>query len=329
MSNIKRALRLAAGTAIAASMGVTGAYAQSIPDLNPNADPWDNFDLTEWAIDTPAEDDGGASRTNEFDLVNGNLNVSDDEDYFYTAPDGGMRFENRLGGYTTGDQIGNTDNGSFVRSELREMLRDCPSGNGCASTRSERNNWALEGQPTGGDHAARGGRLLASLRVNQVATTGDRSQNLGAVIIGQIHAEEDEPLRIYYRKLPEWDRGCMYLAHEIREGDDEEIAVLGGSDCFSDNPREPGNGIELNELFSYRVIQQGNRIIFELYRGDLDEDRDRKRTINMRTRDSGYLDEADEWMYFKAGAYTGNDTGNSNDGDIVTFYFLNNPHPGR
>jgi len=43
------------------------------------------------------------------------------------------------------------------------------------------------------------------------------------------------------------------------------------------------------------------------------------RTIDMNVLNSGY-DRSDEWMYFKLGAYTQNDSGNGSDGDIVTFY---------
>ena len=45
----------------------------------------------------------------------------------------------------------------------------------------------------------------------------------------------------------------------------------------------------------------------------------------MDAEDSGY-DRDDEWMYFKAGAYTQNNRGDSNDGDVITFYFLENSH---
>jgi len=40
---------------------------------------------------------------------------------------------------------------------------------------------------------------------------------------------------------------------------------------------------------------------------------------------SGY-DRSDEWMYFKAGAYTQNNSGNSNDFDEVVIYRLDNTH---
>ena len=72
----------------------------------------------------------------------------------------------------------------------------------------------------------RNGVLRATLAVNHVTETGERNQ-VGRVIIGQIHAEGDEPARLYYRKFPENERGFIYLAHEIRESDDIYFPVLG------------------------------------------------------------------------------------------------------
>lgn len=45
----------------------------------------------------------------------------------------------------------------------------------------------------------------------------------------------------------------------------------------------------------------------------------------MNEYDLGY-DRSDEWMYFKAGAYTQNNTGDGDDGDIITFYRLEASH---
>ena len=38
---------------------------------------------------------------------------------------------------------------------------------------------------------------MATLAVNHVTTTGEKYQ-IGRVIIGQIHAKDDEPVRLYY-----------------------------------------------------------------------------------------------------------------------------------
>jgi len=87
----------------------------------------------------------------------------------------------------------------------------------------------------------------------------------------------------------------------------------------------PSNGIALNELFSYEIINEDEDIIVRIRRGDRDGPIIGQTTIDMDRLDSGY-DRSDEWMYFKLGAYTQNNTGDDSDGDIITFYRLSNTH---
>ena len=278
--------------------------------LDPRDEPWENFDLSDWAIDTVARaSDGDSERYGERDWEDGS---SDSDRYFFTHSDGGMRFVTRLDGARTSSGT------SFVRTELREMLR---RGNESISTRGPNgNNWALGYQPGNNtDHAGRNGRLRATLRVNKVTTTGD-GIHVGRTIIGQIHASSDEPLRLYYHKYPNDSRGCIYVESEIRDGDDVNFGIIGNEDC--DNP---SNGIALNELFSYEISNDDDELEVRIRRGDRDGPTIGQRTIDMERIDSDY-DRSDEWMYFKAGAYTQNNTGNDSDGDIITFYRLENTH---
>jgi hypothetical protein len=71
--------------------------------LDPNDDPWENFDLSEWKLDTPAGDssssDCRAQATEPFEYTNF---PSRSEPYFFTHSDGGMRFVTSIGGATTG-----------------------------------------------------------------------------------------------------------------------------------------------------------------------------------------------------------------------------------
>ena len=280
--------------------------------LNPNRDPQDNFDLRRWALDTPAGRPGDSDiseriNENEYD------DISDaSAEFFYTAPDGGLRFETRIDGARTSSGT------SFVRSELREMLR---AGDTDISTRGvNENNWALGYQPTGTDHGAREGRLEATLRINQVTTTGD-GVHPGRTIVGQIHASDDEPLRLYYRQVPGDRHGCIYAVHEIRDGDDIHFPLIGdGQNC-----NNPSNGIELDELWSYEIINDDEDIIVRIRRGDDNGPVIAQTTIDLDQLDSGY-DRSDEWFYFKAGAYTQNNTGDGDDGDIITFYRLEASH---
>jgi len=280
--------------------------------LSADLEPWENFDLSQWNIDTPAFDTDG------FSLRHGELNwnplaTSDSRPFFFTHTDGGMRFVSTVGGAKT------SQNTKFARSELREMLR---AGNTSFSTQGANgNNWALGYQPDNTNHGGRNGVLTATLRVNQVTSTGS-GLHPGRTIIGQIHADNDEPARLYYRKLPNADYGCIYLEHEIRDGNDVTFNLIGDEDCSGNGP---SNGIQLDELFSYEIINDNELITVRIRRGDINEPIIAETTVDMNSLNSGY-DRSDEWMYFKAGAYTQNDTGDADDSDIVTFYRLNNTH---
>lgn len=279
--------------------------------LNPSIPPGSNFELLSWKLNTPGDEDGnGLSDTvSEVDLDNG---FSDQ--YFYTGSDGGMVFKSTIAGATT------SANSTYTRSELREMLR---RGNTGVSTRGvNRNNWILDYQPDPGvPVGGRGGTLRGTLAVNQVTTTGDRSQ-VGRVIVGQIHAESDEPIRLYYRKYPENELGFVYFAHEIRNSDDIYFPLL---DHTRSDDENPDVGIALGEIFSYEIKQKGSRIDVVLRRGDQSGPIIGHNYVDMQELDSGY-DVPEEWMYFKAGAYSQNKTGDGEDFDQVTFYGLENTH---
>ncbi len=280
--------------------------------LDPTKEPWENFDLQGWVIDTPVVDDedGFAERFGENDWDQ----ISDaSREFFFTHTDGGMRFVNRIDGART------SLNTSFSRSELREMLR---RGNTNIATQGVTpNNWALGYQPTnGGAWGGANGELTATLRVNQVTTTGV-GVHVGRTIIGQIHAEDDEPARLYYRKNPDSELGCVYVEHEIRAANiDLEFPIVGDEECSN-----PDVGIALDELFSYEIKNEGEFITVVVRSGDQDGEIIGETTIDMEVLNSGY-NRPDEWMYFKAGAYIQNNTGDGDDGDIITFYRLNNTH---
>ncbi len=299
--------------------------------VNPDFQPWNNFDLSDWALDAPNPDngpvttdagnvfgngDGFSARTQDFHFIAGEL-FPGSEPFFFTGSDGAMVFKSTVGGSRT------SQNTSFVRSELREMLR---AGDTSFSTQGVGpNNWALDHQPINPEIGARGGRLTATLSIDQVTSTGATGQ-VGRVIIGQIHAEDDEPLRLYYRKLPGNTKGGIYAVHEIRGGDDINFDIIGSRANDAADPIE--NGIEPGELFSYEVNNVGAIIEIIIRRGDSDGEIIGQLEIDMDNLvegGTGY-DVLDEWMYFKAGAYTQNNTGNGNDFDQVRFYRLENTH---
>ena len=157
-----------------------------------------------------------------------------------------MRFISEVGGATTGGSCN-----SRARSELREFLRG--SNTSIDDTGDDgdfRNNWALGYQPNNADAdfswGAREGRMRATLVVNQVTTSGNNS-NRGRTIIGQIHAKDDEPLRLNYKSIPgRSGGGCIYASSEERGGDDTNFPLLGTVSC---NAGDEDGRIGLGEMF--------------------------------------------------------------------------------
>ena len=285
--------------------------------LDPSLPPSGNFELIDWYLNTPEADSSDRSRRiDEVDLANGFV----DTNFFWTADDGGMVFKVTNAGART------STNTQFVRTELREMLR---AGNTSINTRNSDgtpnlNNWVFSSAPESAQASAGAvnGILRATLAVNAVTTTG-RESRLGRVIVGQIHAKSDEPIRLYYRKLPGNERGSIYAAHEISGGDDIYFEIVGSRDSDAANPTA---GPALDEIWSYEIIAEGNLLTTIIRIGDLEGVELGRAVIDMSA--SGY-DVADDFMYFKAGAYNQNNTddgGDPNDFAQATFYVLENTH---
>ena len=274
--------------------------------INTTIAPSTKFDLSDWSLSVPADEDGNgrADQIKEKELNSGYANK-----YFYTATDGGMVFKCPIGGAKT------SQNTSYTRSELREMLR---AGDKKIKTKGpNQNNWVLQSSNSIYNAAGYDGQLSATLKVDYVTTTGDDKQ-VGRVIIGQIHAEHNEPLRLYYRKLPNNEKGSIYFAHEGRDNGKEDYYELVGSK--SSKAKNPENGIALGEKFSYQVLVLGNSLGVKIIKED-------KSIFEKRIdiRKSGYAAK-DEYMYFKAGVYNQNKTGHPEDYVQATFYELSNKH---
>uniref|UniRef100_UPI003704D4CC PL7 alignate lyase n=1 Tax=Saccharina japonica TaxID=88149 RepID=UPI003704D4CC len=276
--------------------------------LDPQLPPSSNFDLSAWYLSVPTDNngDGKADSIKENDLNAGYA----DGTYFYTAADGGMVFRCPIDGYKT------STNTSYTRTELREMLR---RGDTSIATQGVNgNNWVFGSAPASAREAAGGvdGVLRATLAVNHVTTTGDSGQ-VGRVIVGQIHANNDEPLRLYYRKLPGHSKGSVYIAHEPNGGSDSWYDMIGSR---SSSASDPSDGIALDEVWSYEVKVVGNTLTVTIFRAGKD---DVVQVVDMGN--SGY-DVADQYQYFKAGVYNQNNTGNASDYVQVTFYALEQSH---
>jgi hypothetical protein len=207
-------------------------------------------------------------------------------------------------------------NTKYTRTELREMLR---AGDASINVKGiTKNNWVFSTakrrirKKSGGVD----GLLEASLAVNHVTTTGDTKQ-IGRVIIGQIHATHDETVRVYYRKLPNNTLGSVYIAHEPLEGEEQWYDLIGSR---ASNAKELDDGIALDEIFSYRIKVAGDLLTVSIIRQGKP---DVVQKIDMSN--SGYR-KNDQYMYFKAGVYNQNNTGESNDYVQATFYQLDNSH---
>lgn len=302
----------------------SGEYSnKGLYDLFTDVPPSENFDLTGWKITVPY-DKNGDGKVDEIEEIALNEGWQDPE-VFYTDPvTGGMVFRTIPDGFTTSGS-------SYARSELRQMMR---AGDTSISTRNDdgtptKNNWVFSSAPQEAQDMAGGvdGILRATLSVNEVTRSGEQGK-AGRVIIGQIHAKDDEPIRLYYRKLPHHKFGSIYFAHEAVGQDDVWVEMIGSRKDSADNPE---NGIALDEIFSYEIKVSGKEVDGAIHPMlDVKIIRDDGTEVVAPTYDmfeSGY-NVADDFMYFKAGAYSQNNTTlpGWRDADQVTFYKLETEH---
>ena len=280
-----------------------------IVDLFPNEL---GIELVDWYLSVPTdEDNNGKSDTiDEDDLAAGYTN----SEYFYTSADNGLVMRTPSYGFKT------STNTSYVRVELREMLR---RGNRSINTQGvNKNNWVFGSASNKGQADAGGvdGELNVTLAVNNVTTTGENYQ-IGRVVIGQIHANDDEPIRLYYRKLPGNNKGSIYFAHESRvEGSDEVYVEMIGS--RSNSASNPSDGIALHEKFSYRINVTANLLTVTISR---EGKKDLVRDLDMS---NSLFDTDGQYHYFKVGVYHLNNSSGADEYAQATFYEIRNAHSG-
>lgn len=274
------------------------------------------MELIDWYLSVPSDDDnsGTADSISETELANGYTN----SEYFYASADNGIVMRSPSYGYKT------SVNTSYVRVELREMLR---RGNRSISTQGvNKNNWVFASASAQGQANAGGvdGDLRVTLAVNQVTTTGENYQ-IGRLVIGQIHANNDEPVRLYYRKLPGNNLGSIYFAHESRvkdsSGDNIEtyVEMIGSRSNTASNPTD---GIALDEKFSYHISVNVNLLSVTISReGKSDV------VANYDMSDSLY-DQDGQYHYFKVGVYHLNNSSEPDEYAQATFYEIKNSHTG-
>ncbi|XPF95214.1 polysaccharide lyase family 7 protein [Colwellia sp. RE-S-Sl-9] len=287
-----------------------GVLLGDLSKLDPLKKPNENFDLLDWSLTLPTDlnKDKKADTVYEKSLDKG-FNL---KPFFYTADDGGLVFASPNVGAKT------SKNTKYARAELREMLR---RGNSRVKVRGiTKNNWVFAGAH-GSMKAKSGGiegSLEGTLAVNRVSTTGDEKK-VGRVVIGQIHATDDEPIRLYYRKLPGNTKGAVYFAHEINGGDDVWINMVG---TRSHKLSDPIDGIALNEKFSYKISVEDEVLFVTLIREGKPNI-----TKHYDMKESGYS-AGNQYMYFKVGVYNQNNGGAEGDYVQATFYHIHNTHKG-
>ncbi|WP_405565052.1 polysaccharide lyase family 7 protein [Polaribacter sp. Asnod6-C07] len=285
------------------------AREENTGELDANKAPSENFDLSTWNLSIPEDKGNGIATTITVSEIN---SAYVNSNYFYTAEDGGMVFKCPVDGFKT------SENTSYTRVELREMLRGTDTS---ISTQGvNKNNWVFGSAPQADINAAAAydGEMSATLSVNYVTTTGDSSQQ-GRVIVGQIHANDDEPIRLYYRKLANNTLGSIYFAHEPTEGNGNEqwYEMIGSRSSSASNPSD---GIALNEKFSYTINVIGDSLTVTIIREGKE---DVVKTVDMK--DSGF-NVSGQYMYFKAGVYNQNNSGDADDYVQATFYALEKSH---
>lgn len=274
--------------------------------------PSEKFDLQDWKLEIAVDEDGnGKSDSIQPSRLNAGYQHTD---FFYLAEDGGLVFKAPIYGITTSKRT------KYVRTELREMLRRDDTS--IPTAKAGKNNWVFSSFSQEDQDKAGGvdGTLDATLKVDRVSSTGKEYQQ-GRIIIGQIHAKKDEPVRIYYRKLKDNTKGSIYLGHEINGTKKTDwIEIIGSK---SNSAEDPEDGIAIGEVFSYQIKVVGHLLTVTISR---DGKPDAVKTIDMTN--SGYHNKTNEYMFFKAGIYNVNNTGDKSDYSQATFYRIENKHSG-
>ena len=275
--------------------------------------PADKFDLSEWNITLPTDEnnDGKPDSVSVKDIQD-----FSHPDFFYLDENGGMVF-------TSPNKALTTANSSNTRSELRHMLRGKSTR---IKTKSPKNNFTVASNPIAKRFGRVGGKMEATLKVNHVALRAKYPEKAPAysVVIGQIHASKwekkikgfgwgNEPLKIYYKKWPNHEKGSVFWTYERNLPKDDanrrDVAYPVWGNLWT-NPEDPGEaGLALGEALSYVVNVHGD-VMYLTFEADGHETVEYKINLANAVDSNGKLDEHDhpygytlDWNYFKAGAY--------------------------
>ncbi|MGF9764124.1 polysaccharide lyase family 7 protein [Microvirga sp. 0TCS3.31] len=240
--------------------------------LNASAAPSGNFNLSNWKITLPVDQGGSLSGTA---IEVQNLSSYKNSKYFYTGSDGAMVFYAPVNGATT-------KGSSYARSELREM-----SG-------SEKAAWDL----------SKGGFMSATLEVDAAP---NRDGIGGRLVVGQIHGQDDELVRLY------WENGTVYFVNDQAGSGNSETKFT-----LKDNTGATPN-VSLNEKFSYTINAKGSTLDVDVYADG--------KVYESSTKINSVWQS--DTFYFKAGAYLGANESNGSGAGQASFYALDVNHDGK
>jgi hypothetical protein len=230
----------------------------------------DNFNLENWKITLPVDSMGKTSGTAKEVK---NLEHYENSSFFFDAKDGAMVFKAPVDGATTSGS-------KYARTELREM------------DGSDKAAWKL----------SEGGTLTATLKVDETPFKDGGAP--GRIVVGQIHGQDDELVRLYY------EGGKVYFMNDQAGSSNKETKFT-----FKNEDGEQPN-ISLGETFSYLIDAHGNKLTVKILVDG--EEYVSKTSINSVWKSDTF--------YFKAGVYLGvNESTGSGEGQ-VSFYGLDFSH---
>jgi poly(beta-D-mannuronate) lyase len=295
------------GCSVMGNSGSMSTYKdQLMSNLDASKAPAQNFVMNKWKINLPTPDTNPAREGKTMEILAAQLTDSQNPfshpDWFYTDPKTGAMV------FKVPNEAVSTPNSKNARSELRAMLNeDMPEGYNDPTT-----NFVVAAHENAETYGSIGGRLSAALSVDYVSLSGnDEKYGAHAVVIGQIHGSKNEPLKIYYRKLPNHEHGSLFWNYEInpenkKDRFDVQTNVFGDYKLTKASS-DPVDGLKLGELFSYDVVVKNN-IMNLTFKKNIGEANEMVKTyqVNLsQAHPASQLDRsyAQDWMYFKAGAY--------------------------
>lgn len=250
--------------------------------------------------------------------------------------------------FTVANDATSSGGSTYPRSELRELMARYTDGGDANVSGLTKNNWVTSEASSTNQKLVGGvdGNLKATLVVNTVSVDATSDDQIGRIIVGQIHGEDHEPVKIYYRKLPGHAKGSVFFTVDDSSGDPgDRINVIGFTDKndtdedASGDPVEPENGIALGDEWSYEIDLTGDQLQVTVWHDGYTyttEDsiaytKTRSKQLISNSSDTKAITisdfYADDYMYFKAGLYNQNKTGTTSpDYASVTFKVIDVTH---